>query len=116
MSGTPRNEFLGLPADGALAFLQPRGSVGRTGAVFDANVRFTYALRPWGNSGPRPALFLDLFEVGNRRTPLLRDEHYGGLDDDGNPTLSNPNYGGPLVFQTPMSARLGISMDFGAEP
>jgi hypothetical protein len=63
---------------------------------------------------PNNCRCLDLFQLGNRRTPLVRDDvHYDG---DGNPTLPTPNYGGPLVFQSPMSAHLGVSVDLGAEP
>jgi hypothetical protein len=117
MSGTPRNDYVGLPAPGALAFLQPRGSVGRTDAVFDGNVRFTYRLAPWRVGGPRPTLFLDLFEIGNRRSALIRDDvHYAQFDDAGTPILPNPHYGQPIEFQPPMSARLGMSVDVGAEP
>ena len=55
--------------------------------------------------------------MGNRRTPLARDHfHFFGLDPDGNQAFPNPNYGRPVVFQPPMSARLGLSVDFGAEP
>jgi carboxypeptidase family protein/TonB-dependent receptor-like protein len=117
MSGTPRNDYVGLPAPGALAFLQPRGSVGRTDAVCDGNLRFTYRPTPWSVGGPRPTLFLDLSEIGNRRSALIQDDvHYAQFDDAGNPILPNPHYGKPLEFQPPMSARLGLSVGFGAEP
>jgi hypothetical protein len=48
---------------------------------------------------------------------LIRDDgRYFGLDADGHQAFPNSNYGGPLEFQSPMSARLGMSVDFGAEP
>jgi hypothetical protein len=117
MSGTPRNEFGATPAFGALAFLRPRGSVGRTEAVLDAGLRLSYGLGPWSGNSIQPRVYLDLFQVGNRRTPLIRDDlRYSGLDANGNQAFPNPNYGAPLVFQPPMSARLGLTVDFGAAP
>jgi hypothetical protein len=54
------------------------------------------------------------FTWGNRRTPVrLDDLHYLALDADRTPSLPNPNYGRPEVFQSPMSARLGVTLDFG---
>jgi hypothetical protein len=35
------------------------------------------------------------------------------VDSDGNPTTPNPFYGRPLLIQPPMSARIGLSLDFG---
>jgi hypothetical protein len=86
--------------------------------VLDAGLRLTYALPSLrGGSGLRPTLYLDLFQLGNRCTPLIRDDvHYVALDAHGNQAFPNPGYGGPLEFQSPMSARLAISVDFGAEP
>jgi hypothetical protein len=117
MSGEPRNEFgqVFTPSFGAYnVFLQPRGSAGRTDAVFDASLRLTYALRPWGRTALWPKVYLDLFHLGNRRTALhFQDLHYLETDPDGNPTTPNPLFGRPLLFQPPMSARIGLSLDFG---
>jgi hypothetical protein len=113
-SGAPRNE-LGVTTSGdpeVLAFLVPRGSAGRTDPVFDASVRFAYTLRPW-RSGVRPKLYLDVFHLGNSRTVLNFLEHYLEVEADGTPTTPNPLYGRPLLFQVPMSARVGMSVEFG---
>jgi hypothetical protein len=113
-SGIPRNEFGGTPF-GNPVFLRPRGLAGRTPAVFDASLRLTYALQSWAGAALRPRLYLDLFRLGNRRTPIAFDElHFLGQDANGNPTTPNPTYGRPQVFQPPMSARLGLSVDWGA--
>ena len=114
MSGEPRNEFGVLSSGDPGVFLQPRGSAGRTDAVFDANVRLTYALRSWRGGALRPKVYLDLFHLGNQRTVLDFDElHYLEVSPDGTPTTPNPSYGRPLLFQPPMSARIGLSVDFG---
>jgi hypothetical protein len=115
MSGMPRNEFAVISdGPGNLAFLRPRGSAGRTPSVLDASVRVTYALAPWGGTTIRPKVYLDLFHLGNRRTPVrLDDVRYLALDGNRIPSVPNPNYGRAEVFQSPMSARLGVTVDFG---
>jgi hypothetical protein len=115
MSGMPRNEFAVITdGDGNLAFLRPRGSAGRTESVLDASIRLTYALRPWGRAAVRPKVYLDLFHLGNRRTPVRFDDvRYLALDENRIPSVPNPTYGRPDVFQSPMSARLGVAVDFG---
>ncbi len=82
--------------------------------MFDTGVRLTYSLRPWAGASLRPRLYLDLFQLGNRRTPVAFDElHFLEQDANGNPTTPNRTYGRPFDFQAPMSARLGLSVDFG---
>jgi hypothetical protein len=113
MSGEPRNE-LRQNASGAIVLMRPRGSAGRTDAVLDASVRLTYELPPWGRGALRPRVYLDVFRLGNRRTVLdFQELRYLDEDQDGNPADPNPNYGTPLLFQPPMSARIGLSVEFG---
>jgi hypothetical protein len=117
-SGMPRNE-LGATSVGNPfyhAFLRPRGSVGRTPSVFDLNFRLAYSLPAWGR-GVRPKVSLDLFHLTNSRTTIREDDvHYLALDAAGNQTTVNPGYNHGLNFQPPMSARLGLTLDFGATP
>jgi hypothetical protein len=55
-----------------------------------------------------------VFHLGNRRTALrLDDVHYLALDADSIPSVPNPTYSRSEVFQSPMSARLGVTMNFG---
>jgi hypothetical protein len=73
-----------------------------------------YALAAWGGGGMRAKVYLDLFRLGNRRTVLDAQElHDLGEDENGNPTAPNSNFGLPLRFQPPVSARIGLSLDFG---
>jgi hypothetical protein len=117
-TGRPRNELGATPIGAPFhVFLRERGSAGRTSSVFDVNLRLTYALPSWSHGGVRPQLHLDLFHLGNARTVVQRDDvRYIGLDADGNQAAVNPVYNRPEVFQPPMSARLGISLDFGELP
>jgi hypothetical protein len=113
MTGTPRNEFGATPVGLPLAFLQPRGSAGRTESVVDLNLRFSYAPST-RRAGVRPRVYLDLFHVGNSQSAVAYDDvHYLSLDESGNQATPNPTYGRPSVFQPPMSARIGLSLDFG---
>jgi hypothetical protein len=113
-SGTPRDELGATPINqGIYAYLQPRGSVGRNPSVFDVNLRVAYSLPAWGRN-VRPKLLLDLFHLTNARTTLRHDDlHFLALDASGNQTLPNPHYNQPRSFAPPMSARLGLSVDFG---
>ena len=113
MSGMPRDEFA-VGAGGYWVFLRPRGTAGRTESVLDASIRLAYTLPAWRGTTVRPKIYLDLFHLGNRRTPLrLDDVHYLAIDPDRIPSVPNPTYGRPGVFQPPMSARLGVTVDFG---
>ena len=112
MSGMPRNE-VALATGDDFVFLRPRGSAGRTPSVLDASIRVTYIL-PWTGTTVRPKVYLDVFHLGNRRTALrLDDVHYLALDADSIPSVPNPTYSRSEVFQSPMSARLGVTMNFG---
>jgi hypothetical protein len=112
-SGTPLNEFgalRGFPANDV--FLSPRGTVGRTPALWDINLRGTYAL-PVGTGKIAPRLVLDVFHLGSPRRAVSFDQvHYQDVDENGNQILPNPNYLRPTRYQPPMSVRLGLVADF----
>jgi hypothetical protein len=111
-SGEPSNEY-GLSPEG-FYFIQPRGGAGRTPTVFDAGVQFAFSPPSWAERAVRPTVYLDLFQIGNRRTTIHRDElHFFDVDSEGNPVGPNPVYRRGTIFQPPMSARLGLSLDFG---
>lgn len=114
-TGVPRDEFgtsiIGGP--GTYTFLQPRGSVGRTPTLFDANLRLSYALPMWTSRSFAPRLQLDVFHIGNARTTIKTDDvRYQFTDGDGNQDGLNENYGQGLFFQDPMRVRLGMVVDF----
>jgi hypothetical protein len=116
-SGTPRNEFGATSIGNPFyhLFLRPRGSAGRTPSLFDLNLRLAYALPAW-RSSVRPKVSLDLFHLTNARTEVRKDDiHFLALDSAGNQGTVNPGYNRGLIFQPPMSARLGVSFDFGVE-
>jgi hypothetical protein len=114
LSGTPLNDFGAAPSGVATfnpAFLAPRGSVGRTPAIKDLNLRLAYDAR-WAR-GTTARVLLDLVHVGNPRTTVRVDQiHYQTADAEGNQTIVNRDYLRPLAFLPPMAARLGIEVSF----
>jgi hypothetical protein len=115
-SGIPRDELGATPIDGAHSYLRPRGSAGRNPSVLDMNVRLVYALPAWSR-GVTPKLSLDLFHLTNARTTLRHDDvRFLTVDANGSQSLVNPTYNHPRDFAPPMSARLGITVDFGGPP
>jgi Carboxypeptidase regulatory-like domain len=113
-SGTPLSEYGGISeADGYWSFLQPRGSVGRTPDIWDLNFRFTYLVPVGLHSRAEPQLVLDLFHVGSPRRAVGVDQvHYTAVDEAGNQTGANVDYGKVTQYQLPMSARLGLVLGF----
>ncbi len=111
--GTPLSEWGGGLTPGSLWLIRPRGSLGRTPAIFDVNFRLMLELAKVKKIDWLPRIFLDVFHVGSRRTPIGYDQiHYRNLDEDGNQIDPNPTYGMAIRFFPPMSARLGLEMRF----
>ena len=108
-SGTPLSEYVGLPIPYTLGLLAPRGSQGRTPAIWDLSVRLIYDL-------PVAALWrvrciLDVFHIASQRQPVDIDQFRGVMD----PVLglqSVSTYGQAYRYQPPMSVRLGMEVSF----
>jgi len=114
MSGTPLSEYALLQVGGTqrLAFVNTRGSAGRTPSVWDLNLRFAYEL-PFRSDETHAQLILDLMHVGSPREAVNFDQlHYLGYDAEGNPTFPNQTYGDANFFQPPMVVRLGLEVGF----
>ena len=109
-SGTPVSEFGGTPIGPPYgAFIGPRGSHGRTPALWDVNLRFAYAPPFLFGRRVRPTFTVDVFHLASQRKPVRFDEvHYRALDAAGNQINPNPNYGEPTAFQPPMAVRVGF--------
>ena len=112
-SGTPINEFAagGFNGTWTPTFQVPRGSAGRTPALWNVDLRLAYALPLWSTA--RSRVILDVLHVGNPRGATRVDEmRYTTLDQNGNPASPNPQYKQPMAYQAPMGARLGIEIGF----
>ena len=128
-SGTPRNYYANLIPGQAyqIVLLLPRGDGGRTPTVTQFNGKLAYA-RPLGTKMTLEG-FLDLFNIFNQQTAILTDDNYtfdaappivNGTTQDlkfaktagGGPITKNPNFGQPLAYQDPFSARLGLRLTF----
>jgi hypothetical protein len=115
-SGTPLSELGATKTLGwyVPAFLQTRGSVGRTPTIWDWSIRLAYDRLAWPGSATRPKLVLDLFHVFSQRRALRLDEQHflPPVDAQGNQTNPNPRYLQPILFQPPFSARLGLVVSY----
>ncbi len=109
-SGTPLSEYGASAYDPFnLTFVRPRGSAGRTPAIWSLDLHGACALPVARHGRVRPRLLLDVFNVGSPRKALLYDQrHYF----DAARTLVNPDYGVVKRYQPPMSARVGMVVDF----
>lgn len=112
-SGTPLNEFGSSWAAFRPVFLVPRGSAGRTPAIWDLNLRFTYPLQRIGTGRTPGSLILDIEHIGSPRNAVWVEQvRFGGLDDEGNQIAPNPGFGKALAHQPPMTLRLGFQTSF----
>ena len=109
MSGPPLNELGVEPTYRASTFLQPRGTAGRTPSIWDLNFRFVYDISKLIQIGSSARIILDILHFASQRTVLDYDQyHYYDYEQN----YVNPNYMEPIQFQPPMSARLGMEVDF----
>ncbi len=107
-SGTPLDEYAWN--GNTVVFMAPRGTKGRTNAVWDLNARVAYDL-PFG-SFPRTRLFLDLAHIASQKTAVYFQEYRGNIDANGQYEYLDPTYGQAYRYQPPMSARLGCEVSF----
>jgi hypothetical protein len=113
-SGTPLSELGSSPRSSNYMpiFLAPRASVGRSPSIWDANLRLVYDLGGTLKTTYRPRLILDVLHLFSQKKAVSYDEmQYLFADESGNQIKPNPRYG-PIGFQPPMSARLGMEVNF----
>lgn len=108
-SGTPLSEYAGT--EFGARFLSPRGSAGRTPAIWDLNARLMYELDFISDWQTR--LILDIFHIASQRKAVDLDQvKYFGTDESGNPIYPNPTYGEAYRYQPSISMRLGMEVSF----
>jgi hypothetical protein len=108
-SGTPRSEFGTSAAGFYTTFVRPRGSVGRTPTVWSLDLHAEYSPSFTLAARLRPRFLLDVFNVGSPREVLFYEQlRYL----DAARSQENPNYGVVTRYQAPMSARLGMVVEF----
>jgi hypothetical protein len=108
-SGTPLNAFApgpGIPV--FRAFTVPRGSAGRTPAVWDLSLRLAYDLRASGRAPAR--VLLDVLNLGNPQKAVRQEELRFLANSNGQFSAENPSYQVPVSYQAPMRARLGLEV------
>jgi hypothetical protein len=128
-SGTPVSELGFHEFYGALPlrFITPRGSAGRTPAIFSLDLHTEYPIN-LTKSGLTVALFADLFNLTNDQKPIAVDEIWTNAgarqtedpNECGGPGTGpgtacldgNPNWGEPILFQKPRTLRVGARLSW----
>jgi hypothetical protein len=116
-TGSPLSE-LGAHPDPtetfSYSFLRERGTVGRTPAIWDLNLRLTYNLNRVLKTNFRQKLILDVFHLFSQRKAVkVEQAHFFAIDPNTGEQISeNSNYLEPLLFQPPMTIRLGLEIGF----
>lgn len=98
-SGTPTSELGPIPGSGYLGFLSPRGSAGRTPAIWDLDLRLTWDLLTRGRT--RSTLLLDIQHLPNSRT-AVEEQQQAALT----------TFGKPTAYQPPRRVRAGLRVEF----
>jgi hypothetical protein len=113
-TGTPLNEFGAFARDPFVSvFLRPRGTAGRTPSIWDLSFRLTYGFNRFVGSNVNSKLILDAFHLFSQREVVnIEQKHYFAVDANGNQVSVNPNYLRPLLYQPPMTVRLGLEVGF----
>jgi hypothetical protein len=128
ISGTPIN-VLGLEShsNAATIFILPRGSGGRLPAVSSASLHVGYGVQATEHT--RFDFYFDVFNLFNEQTVTGVNNLYtsdvvdaipNGKPSDlanlmskaGKPVTTNPNYGQPTAYQSPLSLRFGVRASF----
>ena len=113
-SGTPVSDLGATFFGPGNSFLRPRGSVGRTPAIWDLGLRLGYTpAKGLRGEAYRPTVTFDLYHVASaRRVTQVDQVHFKDVDGMGNQIGENPNFLQPIRFQPPMAARLGMAVAF----
>lgn len=112
-SGTPLSEG-GTSVYGGTywTFIRPRGSAGRTPTIWSLDLHGTCGLPVARGERVHPTLLIDIFNVGSPRRPVLYDQRHYYSADTTQPSSVNPYYRAVTSYQAPMSARVGVVVDF----
>lgn len=88
-----------------MAFLQERGTAGRTPSIWDLNLRASYEPAMFAGDRWRPGFTLDLLHMGSQREAVNFDQiHCSNVDPEGNQIDPNPTYGRAMLISRPCSS------------
>lgn len=106
-TGTPLSEMSAEPLSWARTHVRTRGSVGRTPAIWNTDIRLARELAP--GRRPNPQLVLDVFNIGNQRRAVDFEQlHFLSAER----IAVNPNYLMVNQYQAPLRARVGLNVGF----
>ncbi len=98
-SGTPTSALAPIPGLGYIGFVTPRGSAGRTPAIWDLDIRLTWDLVNRGRT--RGTLVVDIQHLPNTLTAVELEQQ-----------VELTTYGNPISYQPPRRVRAGLRVDF----
>ncbi len=126
-SGMPKNYISQLIGGNQLVYMLPRGSGGRTPAIwqFDGHLAYNQKVQ----KDVSLEAYVDLFNIFDQQAALVADDNYtydlaapivnGSVSDlkyaknaFGQPITVNKNFGRPIVYQAPFYTRLGLRLLF----
>jgi hypothetical protein len=108
-SGTPLSDYANTNV--GIKFITPRGTAGRTPAIWDLSIRVAYKVPQLFFNDSR--LVLDIFHIASQLKPVdINQFQFWSLSDNGTPYDPNPNYGKAYRYQNPMSVRLGLEINY----
>ncbi|HWZ84864.1 MAG TPA: hypothetical protein VN032_01600, partial [Thermoanaerobaculia bacterium] len=111
LSGTPLSQIGWWDGyGGPELFLAPRGTEGRSPAIYEIDAHLDYALL----LGPVTVHVLaDAFNLLNKQQALTIDQVWAFQQADNlSPTPTNAHYGQPNTYQQPRTLRLGFRVSF----
>jgi hypothetical protein len=127
LSGTPISKIGYHQFYGPFRYIAPRGSAGRTPDLITLDLHTEYPI-PLAKRHLTVALFADLFNVTDAQHPIVVDQIWtfaaARTTEDPNecggpgtgPGTScpdgNPNWGQPILFQTPRALRIGARLSW----
>ena len=113
-SGTPLSEYGAIQIPPPFrGLVRQRGTAGRTPTIWDLSLRLGFDLPSPVRSGPWTKLLVDWEHIGSPRKPVDYDQiHFTCLDEEGSQSCPNVGYGREILYQPPMTLRLGIEARF----
>jgi hypothetical protein len=111
-SGTPLSAYGGIAVGSPYwGFPTSRGTAGRTPATWDLGVRLSYTLPLPMRAGFQSRALLDVQHLGSPRRAVDFDQlHFTCAAND--QSCANASYGAITQYQPPMTARLGLLVEF----
>ncbi|MBU0474224.1 MAG: TonB-dependent receptor [Bacteroidetes bacterium] len=112
-SGSPLSEY-GVDKYGLQVpvFISKRGSYGNAPDLTNLDIRFKYDLASIFSQHKNINIIVDIFNVFDQKNGVRFDQqHYYSTDENGNPSVENPNFLNAIKYAPPRTIRIGIEAE-----